>query len=754
MRTHSTIVLILLFLYASSQPGTVTEHLKIDQFGYPLQAQKTCIINNPQSGFDYAAGDFYTPGNTMQLVRSSDHVVVMSGNISSWHNGATYDQSGDNLWWFDFTSYSTPGSYYIYDPTNNKRSFTFSINDHVYVEPLKHAVRMFYYQRSGFAKTSTYAYDWTDGASHLGSQQDLDCRLATNPVPGTSKQLQGGWYDAGDYNKYVNFAYEPVHDMCLAYIERPEIWTDDYNIPESGNGIPDLLDEIKWELDWLRRMQQTNGSVLMKVSVPNWEAASPPSADTAPRRYGPAQASATRTAASMFAVASIAYQLTGIPSIQLYSDTLEQAAIAAWNWLVANPGYSYYDNAGFNSANPEMNEYQQLSAQTGAAILLFAKTGQTTYRNYVDDYYAEMHPIQWGYWYSWESIIQDLLLYYSVLPNGTTSVKNAIRNSFSSSMTNSGHLLPAINNTSCGYRGYMNNGDNVWGSNRPRGHTGTMFYNMLEYELSSNQSLYSNAALGYANFLHGVNPISTVMLTNMYDYGAEKSANEMYHSWFGDGTPYDNAISSQYGPAPGYQPGGFNPNYQPDPAYGGNIIPPQFQPSLKSYKDWNTSWPQNSWEITETSISNQGSYVKLLSKFIPSPCVKTVTNGFDAGFGTFRQAIACANDGDTIRLDLPAGDTLRIENSTLTFNNHIVVINLNNGQLPVKCNVTGAGITISAGKTIHLWDLTIRASGTNVIKNLGSLHLHGVRLLSSGITGPALLTLSETNVYGHVELKR
>src|SRR5688572_10242168 len=218
------------------------------------------------------------------------------------------------------------------------------------------------------------------------------------------------------------------------------------------------------------------------------------------------------------------------------------------------------------------------------------------------------------------------------------------------------HLLPGYLNKSCGYRAFLNNGDNVWGSNRPRGHNGSTFYNIITYDLQADTVPYRNAALGYINFLHGLNPVSTVMLTNMYDAGAEKSANEMYHSWFADGTVYDNAITSLHGPPPGYQPGGFNPYFTPDPAYGGTIIPPQFQPSLKSYKDWNTSWPENSWEITETSISNQGSYVKLLSKFVPPPCVRTVTSSIDQGQSTLRQAISCAGIGDTIKLDLPPGD--------------------------------------------------------------------------------------------------
>lgn len=753
MRNTIFIGLIVHGSLAFAQPGTVTEHLKVDQFGYPPDVEKVCVVNNPTSGFDFNAGDLYTPGGTLQVRKSSDNSLVFSGPASSWHSGASYDQSGDQAWWFNFSSVTTPGTYYIYDPTNSKRSFTFDIRDDIYTNVLKQAVRMFYYQRSGFAKTATYAYEWTDGASHLGAQQDLDCRLVTNPVPSTTRQLQGGWFDAGDYNKYVNFAYEPIHDLCLAYIERPEIWTDDYNIPESGNGIPDLLDEVKWEMDWLLRMQEANGSVLMKVSVTDFSAASPPSADTGFRRYGPAQASATRTAASMYAVGALAYNLTGNPAMQLYADTLEQAAVDAWNWLIANPAYSSYTNSGFASANPEMDSYQQSSAQVGAAILLFALTGQATYRTYVDAHYGEMHPMQWGFWYPWESIIQDLLLYYSVLPNGTTSVKNAIRSSFTNSMNGSGHLLPAITGTSCAYRAFMSNGDNTWGSNRPRGHTGTMFYNVITYGINANTAVYRNAAVGYVNFLHGLNPISRVMLTNMYDYGAEKAANEMYHSWFADGTQYDNAITSTYGPAPGYQPGGFNPSYHPDPSYNGDIVPPELQPSLKSYKDWNTSWPENSWEVTETSISNQGSYVKLLSKFVSAPCVKTVTNAYDAGYGTLRQALACANAGDTIKLKLPAGATLQLT-SQLVINKDLVIVNAQAGQAPVNCVAAGAGIVINSGKTLHLYDLSLTGACNNIIQNQGNLHLHHVKFDATGVTSNVLRNLGgEARVYGLVELK-
>jgi endoglucanase len=88
---------------------------------------------------------------------------------------------------------------------------------------------------------------WADEtACHAGANQDKQCRLYGSSTPATERDLSGGWHDAGDYNKYVNFALNPVLDLARCYLEQPDVFGDDAGIPESGNGIPDLLDELKW----------------------------------------------------------------------------------------------------------------------------------------------------------------------------------------------------------------------------------------------------------------------------------------------------------------------------------------------------------------------------------------------------------------------------------------------------------------------------------------------------------------------------
>ena len=159
---------------------------------------------------------------------------------------------------------------------------------------------MLFYQRAGQAKDAAHAgAGWTDAASFTGALQDQHCRLFSDKNnAATERDLRGGWYDAGDLNKYTSWTAGYVETLLRAYAENPTIWTDDYDIPESGNGIPDVLDEAKWGLDFLVRMQSTDGSVLSIVGEP---AASPPSAATGQSLYGPANTSATLATAAAFA---------------------------------------------------------------------------------------------------------------------------------------------------------------------------------------------------------------------------------------------------------------------------------------------------------------------------------------------------------------------------------------------------------------------------------------------------------------------
>ena len=504
-----------------SQPTSPTSpFIKIDQFGYLPSSSKKAVISNPVNGFN--AADSFTPGTTYELRKWEDQSLVYSGVITAWNGGATHDQSGDQVWWFDFSSVVTSGDYYIYDPTNDVRSYRFEIKQGVYKEVLKAAVRMFYYQRCNLAKVEPYAEAaWTDNApAFSGIEQDTDCRLVSNPTASTSMDLSGGWFDAGDYNKYINFADEPIHHLLNAFEQNPTVWTDDYDIPESGNGIPDLLDEVKWELDWFLKMQLPDGSFLHKISTTNFNSSSPPSTDTEVRRYAPATASATRSACGALAHAAIVYRKLNNATMQAYADTLETAALSAWSWINANPATSSYNNAGFVNAAAEESAYDQEAHRICAAVYLFALTGDTSYRDYFDANWPNLHLYQWWYAYVFESFYQNAALYYITIPNATQSIVDEIINRYQSSISNNAENFPSYTNQTDAYSAYMTDNNHVWGNNRGKSQKGLMFQNMAYYNINPvSIAQYSDAAEGYLHYLHGVNPLNLVYLTKYGGFG-------------------------------------------------------------------------------------------------------------------------------------------------------------------------------------------------------------------------------------------
>lgn len=603
---------------------TIDNHIKVDQFGYLPAAQKICVISNPITG--YNAGQIFVPSTSYKVRRVWDSTTVYTANITTWKNGITHTQSGDKIWWFDFSAVTQSGKYYIYDSILNKRSYEFEISPFVYNDALKTSQRTFYYQRCGVAKDSIYAEDkWKDGTCHNHTNQFTNCKLVTNPQQSNARNLSGGWHDAGDYNKYVNFALEPVRDLLLAYQENPNAWSDDYNIPESGNGIPDVLDEIKFELDWLLKMQDTSSGAVLTKAGTDFLSGSPPSADLNPDYYGAASTTATFAAAAIFAHAAKVLQ----PFFPSYAITLQAAAIKSYNWAVANPNVQFVNTGCTNVSSEYYNDftYGKLYTQLSAACFLYDLTGNTTYRTFFNNNYNNIHLMAWTFAYPFEAGHQDVLLYYTKIAGATSTVKTNILNTYKTAMTTNGaDNLPSFLDSSDAYRSFMQSYDYTWGNNQNKCDKGGMFLNMNKYNLDTvNKINYKNAAQGFLNYIHGINPQAKVYLTNMYNHGAENCVNEFYNGWFHDGTPYDNALTSPKGPAPGFMPGGANPNYAPDGSYGGTISPPQNQPTQKCYKDWNTGWPQNSWEISENAIYSQAAYSRLVCDFVRVKCATSIS---------------------------------------------------------------------------------------------------------------------------------
>ena len=616
--------IIIVFLFASYY--TIAQSpIHIDQFGYLPQSEKVAVLSNPQVG--YNASDSYNPSSTLDVMDANTNLVVLSATPQVWDGGNTHDQSGDAGWWLDFSSITTPGEYFIRDVANGEQSANFVINDNPYADVLKHAARSFFYNRCNMEKAAPYAEsNWTDVNNFLNPLQDANCRFIYDTGNASlEKDLSGGWFDAGDYNKYVTFAHSAVHNLLASFEENQQAYGDDWNIPESGNGVPDILDEIKWELDWLMKMNNSDGSTQIKMgSVShNENAAAPPSANFDQRYYGPTCTSASLAIASMFAHAATVYGQYA--SFTGYAIELESRAEASWNYVqpfILNGNLeTACDDGSILAGDADWSVDEQLEVAVAASMHLFELTGDSDYHDYFLDNYAGTEQVTSAFWAAYKTVLNDALLRYTTLPGNNATASANIISSIELDVSNNWNGYYGFNDDDL-YRAYMPNWSYHWGSNMPKANYGNLNQALIKYNiLPAQHDDFEQQVQEIAHYFHGVNPQDIVYLSNMYDAGAERSCNEIYHTWFADGSDWDNALTSLYGPAPGFLSGGPNKDFSIT-----TMTPPSGQPSQKSYLDFNTGWPDNSWEITEPAIYYQAAYVRLLANLVNNSGLSSAEN--------------------------------------------------------------------------------------------------------------------------------
>lgn len=605
----------------------LNRYIVVDQFGYRPDMAKVAILVDPVHGWN--GDESYTPGDKLEVRKWSDGSFVHGGAPTPWNNGKVDEASGDRGSWFDFSSVKEPGLYYVYDPKDMSRSHPFEIAHDVYAKPLMAATRMYYFNRANFEKKPPYScvgrQCWSLGADHVGPLQDKAARSVTDREnPKTSRDLSGGWWDAGDTNKYVTYAHDTVNQLLTAFTEAPRAFSDATNIPESGNGTPDLLDEIKYELEWLKRMQPKDlgGGVLLKVGHVDYGDPVPDESQFRRFYYPKPCSSSTIAAASMFAHAAVVYG--EFEAHKAFADDLKQRAISAFEHYHQNPKSDQCDDTTIKSGDADQPLPEQDQEAVVAAVYLFAATGEAKYGDYVKQNFRRLRPYHDDRWSVYNAAQGDALFYYAALKQADPALKKEIHDK-KKAEANSREFYKFVPERDF-YRAYMRRDSYHWGSNRERAAFGNTNFDLVQYGLAKPDEVqtYRERAAGMLHSFHGVNPMQLVYLTNMYAYGAEESADELFHTWFRDHHPtWDNARTSKLGPAPGYVTGGPNAQYcgGAGPEHACSRSPVKSQPPGKAYLDSNTGWePENpfdkSWELTEPGIYYQAAYIRLVSKFV------------------------------------------------------------------------------------------------------------------------------------------
>ncbi len=226
-------LLLGLFL-AWGRPGNAQNsvHLRINQLGYLASDVKEALVFSKQPFRE-----------KLQLRHAEDSSLVLEGKPLRVKT-ATWG-SFDYYYSFDFSSVAKPGSYYLQTKTSGIKTIAFPVGPQAYAGKQETLLEFMRQQRCGYNPTLDMVCHEKDGRSFYGPMPDS-----------TYLDLSGGWHDAGDQLKYlITGSYATAH-LLMAFELYPDRFADAYNAlgQPGSNGIPDVLDEAKWGLDWIHKM--------------------------------------------------------------------------------------------------------------------------------------------------------------------------------------------------------------------------------------------------------------------------------------------------------------------------------------------------------------------------------------------------------------------------------------------------------------------------------------------------------------------
>jgi len=533
------------------------ENIRLNQLGYYPDSRKVAVVIN-ESGKAAPTGFIIVtvPGNQ----------IVHRGKLS---DPIEWKESGETGWRADFSDLKAPGRYKLVllgDVPHRSESYQFVIGNDVLKAVANASMRTFYFQRCSAPLTQKFAGKWARAAGHPDNAVTFHPSSGRWEGEGTHSS-PGGWYDAGDFGKYVVNSGITVGTLMAFYENFPGYFPDkSLNIPESGNGRPDILDEVKVNLDWMLTMQDKDGGVFHKLTTLTFPGYIMPVEDKGQRFIiGKGTTAALNFAASM-AQAGRVYA----PFDSAFAKRCVESAVKAWDWAVKNPNVPFR-----NSEDVKTGEYKDVHFEDEfiwAAAELFITTGDKKYGDFLKD-----KDIAYKVEPTWQNV-------HGLAPLSLSTVKNkldakaldAVRKSV---VTVADKWLGEIDKSL--YR--IPNTNFIWGSNSNFANMGIgMIY---AYKITGDRK-YLVGAAEIADYLLGKNAIG---ISFMSGFGTKAMINPHHRQ----------IVAQKVGTIPGFLAGGPNYGHQ-DSVHGvtySSTLP------AKSYEDVYKSYASNEVAINWNSPS-------------------------------------------------------------------------------------------------------------------------------------------------------
>lgn len=531
-------------------PAQAGNGVAVDQAGYTPSARKVAIVT--------ARADSFNVVNALtgQIVLRAAAGAVIRDDAST----------GMDLWKADFSALRTPGGYFLVTSAGDS-SQRFVIADSVYEPVFRASLKGYYYQRCGTTLDAAYAGPYArtepchtaDGVLH-------------SAVAADEKKVDetGGWHDAGDYGKYIVNAGITTGTLLAAYEWFPaKFAADDLKIPESGNGISDILDEVRFELQWFFKMQSRDGGVFFKVTHPRFEEFIRPEADTGARTIYAVSSTATGNVTAVMARASRVFKAIDAP----FASRCLDAARAGWRYLQKNP--SMVPAGGFRNppgtVTGEYGDTNDTDERLWAAAELFLADGDASaHRFYLDHYASGGIQTATMWWMDVKALAQ-----LTYLRGHQTGIDAQVQQRVRESLIAYCQSLLKLHDLS-GFGTAMELSDYIWGSNSQALNNGLLL--IMGKEEGGNPA-FVQAALDQLHYVLGVNAHRQSFITGI---GAKHTMHP-HHRPSGS----DDVVE----PVPGLISGGPNHHVRQDPALASHFT--SATPPALCYIDDQASYASN-----------------------------------------------------------------------------------------------------------------------------------------------------------------
>ncbi|PWK77207.1 endoglucanase [Mucilaginibacter oryzae] len=325
MIKHIFALLLLAALINTGYAQQEANNIRLNQVGFYPNTAKTAIV--------------YTDKEADFTIKAPDGTTAFSGKLKK---ALKPDLEGKTTWIADFTSLTQPGTYTLM-VDGAGRSYPFVIQADAYQKLAKASIKAFYFQRASTPLPEKYAGIWHRNEGHPDTAVLVHPSAAGKTRPaGSLISSPRGWYDAGDYNKYIVNSGITMGTLLSLYEDFPaQMKSVQLDIPETGNQLPDVLNEVLWNLRWMFTMQDPDdGGVYHKLTNADFDGMLMPDKCVSPRYVVQKSTAAALEFAAVMAQSARIFKNFGSVCPHL-SDSCLTAATKAWQWAMTNRQVAY-----------------------------------------------------------------------------------------------------------------------------------------------------------------------------------------------------------------------------------------------------------------------------------------------------------------------------------------------------------------------------------------------------------------------------